>query len=85
MLVVVRTVPTAEVSCQGGEDHNRADHERGYGHHHRPTGRGGAGGVLVVAGLWAIGKGVRHYMWALREARARVSEEKAWPVTPARW
>ncbi|WP_267714810.1 hypothetical protein [Streptomyces sp. CoH17] len=45
----------------------------------------GAGGVLVVAGLWAIGKGVRHYMWALREARARVSEEKAWPVTPARW
>lgn len=29
MLVVVRTVPTAEVSCQDGEDHNRADHECG--------------------------------------------------------
>ncbi|MGW0730933.1 hypothetical protein [Streptomyces sp. NPDC002851] len=45
----------------------------------------GAGAVFAAAGLWAIGKWLRHYLWALREARARVSEERAWPVTPARW
>ncbi|MEG3629606.1 hypothetical protein [Streptomyces poriticola] len=45
----------------------------------------GAGTVIVAASVWAIGKGLRHYVWALGEARARVSEEKTWPVMPAHW
>ncbi|MFE0799032.1 hypothetical protein [Streptomyces sp. NPDC058812] len=49
------------------------------------VGVAGAGVVIAAVGLWGVGKGVRHYAWALREARARVSEEKTWPVVPARW
>ena len=44
----------------------------------------GAGAVVVAASAWALGKGTRHYAWALREARARISEEKAWPTLPSR-
>lgn len=49
------------------------------------AGMAGAGAVITAVGLWGVGKGLRHYAWALREARVRVSEEKTWPVVPARW
>ncbi|MER6322630.1 hypothetical protein [Streptomyces coelicoflavus] len=39
----------------------------------------GAGFAIAAVGLWGMAKGLRHYTWALREARARVSEEKTWP------
>lgn len=39
----------------------------------------GAGIAIAAVGLWGMAKGLRHYTWALREARARVSEEKTWP------
>ncbi|MEV8122602.1 hypothetical protein AB0P07_00535 [Streptomyces sp. NPDC085944] len=44
----------------------------------------GAGAAIAAVGLWGVGKGLRHYTWALREARARVSEEKTWPVPTSR-
>ncbi len=40
----------------------------------------GAGATIAAVGLWGLAKGLRHYTWALREARARISEEKTWPV-----
>ncbi|WP_121748533.1 hypothetical protein [Streptomyces sp. E2N166] len=44
----------------------------------------GAGAAIAAVGLWGVGKGLRHYTWALREARARISEEKTWPVLTTR-
>ncbi|MEU7207336.1 hypothetical protein AB0B06_02935 [Streptomyces sp. NPDC044989] len=44
----------------------------------------GAGAAIAAVGLWGVCKGLRHYTWALREARARISEEKTWPVLPTR-
>ncbi|CAL9543604.1 hypothetical protein [Streptomyces hyderabadensis] len=44
----------------------------------------GAGTAIAAVGLWGVGKGLRHYTWALREARARISEEKTWPLLTAR-
>ncbi|MBD0842752.1 hypothetical protein [Streptomyces sp. TRM68416] len=44
----------------------------------------GGGAVLATVGLWVMGKGWRHYAWALKEARIRVLEEKTWPVASAR-
>jgi hypothetical protein len=49
------------------------------------VGAAGAGAVIAAVGFWGVGRGARHYAWALREARARVSEEKTWPAVPARW
>ncbi|MFJ6069872.1 hypothetical protein ACIQFU_03350 [Streptomyces sp. NPDC093065] len=40
----------------------------------------GAGAAIAALGLWGVGKGLRHYTWALREARARISEERTWPA-----
>ncbi|MGW3522951.1 hypothetical protein [Streptomyces olivaceus] len=45
----------------------------------------GGGSAFAALGLWGVGKGLRHYAWALGEARARVSEEKSWPSAPAQW
>ncbi|MFG2678214.1 hypothetical protein [Streptomyces sp. NPDC048392] len=44
----------------------------------------GAGATIAAVGLWGMGKGLRHYTWALREARARIAEEKTWPVVTTR-
>ncbi|MFE0099459.1 hypothetical protein [Streptomyces sp. NPDC059009] len=41
----------------------------------------GLGVTFTVVGGWALGTGIRHWFWAVREARARVREERRWGET----
>ncbi|MGH4032446.1 hypothetical protein ACQB60_26300 [Actinomycetota bacterium Odt1-20B] len=38
----------------------------------------GLGVMFTAVGGWALGTGLRHWFWAVREARGRVKEQRGW-------